>query len=207
MGATLILGSIIFVAVLAIFLLIMCLIRNRQSQKVQKCKMFLKNKVYLNPVLRYSMLNSLKLNFVAMNSLNRMSEVTARQLIPAILILTLISFLVPMLIARLLYRKRDILEQPATMQAFGTVYQGRRTQRPKAREWLSPLLFFGRRTAFVVVSIFSFERPVIQMCTHQVLTMLAAIYLSRDSQMFLTEAQKVTEISTEAFLLMTSALL
>ena len=56
MGATLIIGSILFTLVIVLFLVIYCVIRKRKSERVQKCKTFLKRKVYLNPVLRYLML-------------------------------------------------------------------------------------------------------------------------------------------------------
>ena len=108
-----IIGSILFTLVIVLFLVIYCAIRKGKSERVQKFKTFLKRKVYLNPVLRYLMLEAIKLNFVAMNSLKRNEGGDASwQLIPAICIFISINLVVPFLLARLLYRKRKILEEP-----------------------------------------------------------------------------------------------
>ena len=113
MGATFILGSIIFALLILMFLAIWCINRNRKSEKLQKCISFLKNKIYLNPVLRYLMLNSLKLNFVALSSLKMQNENSAAvQVLTAILILVMIDIVTPILLSRLLYKKRHHLEEP-----------------------------------------------------------------------------------------------
>ena len=80
---------------------------------MQKCISFLKNKIYLNPVLRYLMLNSLKLNFIALSSLYKQKESSeAAQVLRSILILVLIDVVTPILLSRLLYKKRHHLEEP-----------------------------------------------------------------------------------------------
>jgi len=63
-----------------------------------------------------------------------------------------------------------------------------------------------RRTAFIAVTVFMFEYPVLQMIVHQLLTMATLVYLCHGN-IFESQLRKCIEIFSEAMLLLSSIVL
>ena len=70
------------------------------------------------------------------------------------------------------------------------MYSGRNVSPKRGRHlaWVGPLVFFYRRTLFIIATVFILEQPAIQMIAHQVLSILAVAYISYDSHMFSSDA-------------------
>ena len=67
---------------------------------------------------------------------------------------------------------------------------------------LYPLAFFYRRTAFIVVTVYLFDYPAMQMILNQLLTLAMAAYLLHDRSLFESRSQKAVEVGSEVFFLM-----
>ena len=66
-GATLLLSSIVFGIILLIVIIVICIVkRNSTSQKCKACALKLKRAIFFNPIIRYLLLNALKLNMSAL---------------------------------------------------------------------------------------------------------------------------------------------
>ena len=63
---------------------------------------------------------------------------------------------------------------------------------------LYPLAFFYRRTVFIIVTVFLFDRPAMQMILNQVLTMFMIIYLLYESKsLFASRSMQIVETGSE----------
>jgi hypothetical protein len=104
----------------------------------------------------------------------------------AISIITLIVLnLLPLLFAKVLHRNRETLDSEDTLAKYGALYEGLNTKEtkgspPKKKRavWLNPLICMFRRSLFILISVFLFEYPVMQMVGHCLLTLANAIYVS-----------------------------
>ena len=116
---------------------------------------------------------------------------------------------VPLILSRTLFRLNDELHSVENLKKFGSMYSGRNVSPKRGRHlaWIAPLVFFFRRTLFIIATVFILEQPAIQMIAHQVLSILAVAYISYDSHMFQSEVQRGAEIAAEVFLMLTSALI
>ena len=101
LGATLLIGTIIFVVIILIITL--AIVFTQKCTCTLKCKErveYLRRKVYWNPIIRYLILNSLKLNmivFVAFKANEtKGSDKVLAIIILCVLIITPIAFLVAM---------------------------------------------------------------------------------------------------------------
>ena len=160
LGVTLVLGSMVFVAIVLVVLLLLWL-RKRCKNLSEKNKQRLdglKSKVFWNPLIRYTLLNALKLNMTAMTTYKTNLSDDANVSI-ASCIMFMFVFL-PFVYAIILYRKNDELDDEKNIKAFGTLYQGRYVGEDiSSKAWLFPFFFFFRRTAFVSATIFLFSWP------------------------------------------------
>lgn len=122
LGVTLVLGSMAFVAIILVVLLLLWL-RKRCKNMSEKNKQRLdglKSKVFWNPLIRYTLLNALKLNMTAMTAYKTNLSDEANVSI-ASCIMFMFVFL-PFFYAIILYRKNDELDKEKNIKAFGTLY-------------------------------------------------------------------------------------
>ena len=73
-------------------------------------------KIFFNPFIRYSLLNALKLNLNAFITLKAYNVSNIGERVTAIIILTIIN-LVPIILARLLFKRKNELEDGSLLGA------------------------------------------------------------------------------------------
>ena len=169
----------------------------------------MKNKVFFNPLIRYALLVSPKMNISTITAFKfyKAEDMGIGSKVSSVLIFLVIN-IVPCILTFVYSKNVQSLQDKDKKNKFGTAYQ-ERTADKKAmyRVVLFPLLFFYRRTAFALTSVLLFDRPAIQMIVHIFLTMATLVYLCYDSWMFESKIQRSIEIANEVFLLLLSILL
>lgn len=124
-GATMVIGSIAFVLIIGIILLLIyCRKRVKLSEKNKQRIQNLRYKVFWNAIIRYLFLNSLKLNMSAFVVL-KASKVTGGLDIAVAVLMVLALNSVPIVLSRLLYLSEDKFEDEVFRKKFGTLYQGK----------------------------------------------------------------------------------
>ena len=152
-------------------------------------------------MIRYLMLSFLKLNMTVMLTLRATNHENSWQVPVAIASLALLS-LMPIFFSFVLYKKHTELDLEENHKKIGTLYLGHNVGGDRLiRPEFFPCAFFYRRTIFLTVSIFLFEKPAMQLMVHGVLTLLTIIYLSVDTRMFKQRTQAFVEIGSEVILL------
>ena len=120
----------------------------------------LKKKLFFNPMIRWLYLSSLKFYFSALVTFK--GEVS----IVAILILTSIT-LVALILATILYKHSDDLDSESCISKYGAAYDGKTLVHGRNRFiCIQPIVFFGRRIAFALITVFLLDNPPIQMMIH-----------------------------------------
>ena len=182
-GATLLIGSLIL---LILIFVIYCTYRlskkfcdaSKNRERIEK----LKNKIFFNPMIRYTLLNCLKFNIVAMTAIRR-SQGAAGAIFTAIVI-ELLFLLIPILYAYILKKKIDMLEEEQNKVTYGTLYKGLCTDagcRNKSLTWLHPIVFMLRRTAFAIITVFLFDYPLVQLFANQLLCLAYIFWLTQNN--------------------------
>ena len=88
------------------------------------------------------------------------------------------------------------------------MYEGKNVEAERNHQvWSFPLVYFYRRTFFVLGTVFLFDYPSIQMMLHQLLSLAMLAYLLSDHYMYTWFTHRFVEISTEALLLLVSTLM
>ena len=149
-------GSVIFVAIIILFLLCYCLCRC-----CSKRARALKRKVLFNPIIRYTMLSSLKFNLTLILGFSAFtSETEPATKVINILLFAFFSYL-PIQYARLLYNNRGTLDSERALATYGSLFLGRNVSKADQRKrvWLGPIFFFSRRVAFICMTILLVEVP------------------------------------------------
>ena len=83
----------------------------------------------------------------------------------------------PVAFSCLICRKRDTLDEEKTRESIGSIYEGKNVKKDGHKAFLYPMLFFLRRTCFIIVTVLLFDYPALQMQSHLVLTMFSAAML------------------------------
>ena len=105
------------------------------------------------------MVNALKLNLNAFMTLKAYAANNTGQKATAILILTIINF-VPIILARLLCKQKNSLEDEANWNRYNTIYKGKRVNKEKNHHvWFYSVAFFYRRTIFISAMVYLFDWP------------------------------------------------
>ena len=99
-------------------------------------------------MIRYAFLNYLKLNLGAISVFYLRSDHTL-ELLLAILLFAILA-LVPVVLARVLYMKRNNLEEARLK--YGTLFKGKSIDPKRHMAWVFPLTFFSRRIVFIIVT-------------------------------------------------------
>ena len=137
-----------------------------------------------NPVIRYLLLNSLKINYSAA-CVFKHTDAGAWSQFVAVLMLVGIN-VCPLILARILYKNNGVLEDKEKVSKIGTLYEGKNVPADrKHRVWIYPLVFFFRRSLFIVGTLVLFDYPALQMVVHQLLSVAMLAYMLKDQYMFI----------------------
>ena len=137
-----------------------------------------------NPVIRYLLLNSLKINYSAA-CVFKHTDAGAWSQFVAVLMLVGIN-VCPLILARILYKNNGVLEDKDKVSKIGTLYEGKNVPADrKHRVWIYPLVFFFRRSLFIVGTLVLFDYPALQMVVHQLLSVAMLAYMLKDQYMFI----------------------
>lgn len=158
--------------------------------------------VFFNPIIRYLLLNSLKLNFTAF-IVFKPPLGNAVDILLGLVIMLLINA-VPIYFFYILRKNREDLEQDSKKKAFGTLYQGKNIKKEAGHSYMFPLVFFFRRTFFIIATVYLFDYPSIQVILNSVLSFATLVYLVYDKNQYATTSQRVIELCTEALFLSAS---
>lgn len=196
-GATMILTTALFIFILIIVLLVIHSCKNSKKckERIQK----LKQRVFWNPMIRYFILNLLKLYMAAFVVLKAPSEKETIALLTAIAILFVVTLSL-YLFYRVLKRQNEKLKNAEIVQSIGSLYIGKNVHDEGHSMHVYQVLFFLRRGLFVVATVYLFDYPHLQMIVHQMLTLTFGVYIVRDTQMYATRSQKMIEIGSEFIL-------
>ena len=150
---------LIFVLILLVIALIVVCCKNRNlSEKNKKRIKDAKRKVMWNPVIRYLFLNSLKINYSAA-CVFKHTDAGAWSQFVAVLMLVGIN-VCPLILSRILFKNNGVLEDKEKISKFGTLYEGRNVPADrKHRVWIFPLVFFFRRSLFIIGTLVLFDYP------------------------------------------------
>ena len=165
----------------------------------------LSDKLFYNSIIRYVILNALKLlvaSFVALKAKNRTEmEITTSTLVISFISLAAIGFFI------LLSRQNDRLAHTYVTNKIGTLYQGKNVNRKAHRVQYFPLAFFIRRILFAIVTVYLNHCPKLQMAVHHVLTMATITHLAFEKRAQSTKGLRFVEIGSEVLMHMTCILL
>ena len=199
LGPSLLVLSIIFVLVILVVLLL-----TRCKNKCHNCVIVIKRKVLYNPIIRYIILNSLKLtvaSFVALKAWNTATDIAISIGLIAIIAIAALTFFC------LLKTNHENLKDSELVGKIGTLYQNNNVHFSTHKTHYFPLSFFVRRFAFASVTVYMLEKPQMQMVIHHTLTMLAMSHLAFHSQAQASRGIRVIEIGSELLLHATSIIL
>ena len=156
--------------------------RSRASPKCNERVKKLKRFVFFNPIIRYLVLNSLKLNMSGIIVFKKMGGDTMDKAV-AIAILTLVNG-APIIFYISVERWKDTLESEEVKKSFGSIYKGKNLRHDDHYAGAYPIQFFWRRALFIAVTVFLFDYPLMQMYAHFLLTMISIVILSIDDSAF-----------------------
>ena len=153
------------------------------SEKVRELFDDLKSILLYNPLIRYTMLNCLKLNNTGMVAFIGLSTGIV-QFSLSVLIVTVMTTL-PIIYAVIVYKKRKELNKAETKEKFHSLYLGLEQKDSKNIKvgnsyyaiWLYPLLWMLRRSIFMAITIFLFEYPIIQFAANYILSIAYITFL------------------------------
>ena len=74
-------------------------------------------------MIRYFFLNALKLNLVVMITYKRIKDEPFSILLATLILIVIL--IIPMVLSRVIYARKENLHEVNNSKAFGTVYQGR----------------------------------------------------------------------------------
>ena len=128
LGISMLLVSMIFLAFIALMILLIILKRKiKLSDKSKERINNLRKKVFFNPIIRYLLLNALKLNFSAFIVFKKPIGGAWDIVIGLILMVTLNA--VPIFFFFLLRKNRSSLKEEKQKQVIGTLYAGKNTEK------------------------------------------------------------------------------
>ena len=196
-----------------IVVVIICIARRtRLSDKNKERCDKLKGKIFYNALIRYTLLNALKLNLMAMLPLNSNDEDAdfVKKLVPILLLIILVQL--PFIYVCCLEKRKSELDQPMVSNSIGNLYQGLNLEQLEEKDeekksksvWHYTFVFLVRRQLFIVLTVFVFEHPNMQMIGHIIQTMINSAYLVADPAMFEEKNRKRIEVLNDLVLLLLS---
>ena len=200
------LGTILFaVLILVILLGIFIFRRISRSEKAKARLRNLKAKVFWNPIIRYLILNSLKLSMTAFVSF-KVSGTGLADISTSIALLIILN-ISPIIFYKAMKQSEDKLSEEETKKVIGSIYMGKNINKVDHNAHLFPMAFFWRRTLFVAVTVFLFDWPSMQMAAHHVITVIMIALLVTDNTAYDSTSQKIIEVGSELLMHFTSIML
>ena len=170
LGPTFLLISIVTVLLILVSVLVIT------SKNDSRCGKFITNtrkKILYGMIIRYFLINALKLNFTLINGVR---ESTDKYL--SIGLLALLQ-LIPSFLIFILAKIDKDLDSEETEQKFGNLYC--EFKRGKFAERLNIMAyywgFFVRRFCFGLLTIFCFDYPILQVAGHIIMTLITAAFI------------------------------
>ena len=157
-----------------------------------------------NPIIRYTMLNCLKLNNTGMVAIMGLATGNAQLGLGIAIVIAMTAL--PIFYAVLLFRKRKDLSKGETKEKFFSLYLGLKLNASNKTTWLYPLLWMLRRSIFMAITTGLFHYPVLQFVANYALSILYIAYLAHSSSLFEDKWRRFVEVSTE-FMVMISTIL
>ena len=184
-GATFLITAFAIVIIsLLIFVIVKIMRRCKLSPKNQRRVQKLSSLVFYNPLIRFIMLYSMKLNVTSLMAIKRWQMIDLGEKFTATLSLAFL-FVFPVICAKFLHKNAKELHKEANVQKFGSLYGGRNVDAKKQHKvWVLPLAYFFRRSVFMVATVYLRTSPSLQVIVHQVLILLTLAYLIRDKHRF-----------------------
>jgi len=115
--------------------------------------MILKNKVFWNVFIRYTLQSYLKMSFTAFVSIQLMESGNRKRAFSSVLAIGTVVFLVvaPGLYAFILWKKQKDLFLPTVRDRIGSLYQGKREEETSGRVFV--VIYLLRRLWFVLLTL------------------------------------------------------
>ena len=153
--------SLIFLLTAIVITVVDFSCRNKElSEKAKKRIEKMKRDMKYNPLIRYLLLNSLNFNFSAICVFMHANSRIESKVFAALCII--LMNVCPLVLSFILYKANNVLQDKKRKNQIGTLYEGRNVEAErKHRVWLFPLVFFYRRTIFIVGTILFFDRPAL----------------------------------------------
>ena len=198
----------VLVLVLVLLAVIWCYKRN--NKPLSSCLVKLINKIFYNALIRYTLLNCLKLNMIASVTLfktdNSISEIAQAGFILAALNILAILY------SYTLCKHSESLDDQKCKNRMGTLYQELRYADSISNTATSrlvlmhPAIFMMRRQIFAIIAVILIDHPVMQMIGHQ-MSSLAYLIIMCQEEVFSSRSQKWIQIGTELTGLVVSTIL
>ena len=210
-----VIGIITFIVIILLVILLYRCAKRNCSEKNQKRLKYVRKLVFFNPIIRYYLLNCVKLNILAMIVMAGLQE-SPYELLAAFPLLIMVN-IVPLFLFRCMNIDRTKLHKKSKKKKFGTLYNGLKIKmNPDDKTGktsiiskvvlYNPLFFVYRRFLFAFYTVFLFEWPNLQFITHYIVSLAYIIYLMQDN-LFSSRQRKYVEIASEVLGLYASALL
>ena len=165
--------------------------------------MKLKTNVFWNPIVRYYILNSLKLSITGF-MVFKVSDSGPGDYFIAILMLVILNAM-PIIFGIVLKQNKETLAKEDTKKTIGAIYAGKNVEQ---KAYLFPMSFMWRRTVFVASTVFLFSWPSLQMIVHHVITLLTLVFLAASGRKaFDSTDQWIIEVGSELLMHFTSIML
>lgn len=118
----------------------------------------LKLKVFWNPIIRFLILESMKLNMAAI-VVFKLGGAGAADIATSIAFLAVLIG-APVVFFVVMYKNDDQLSSETTKKEIGSIYAGKNVDTVSSLAYFyHPMAFFWRRTLFIVITVFLFDWP------------------------------------------------
>ena len=114
--------------------------------------------------------------------------------------------MLPLFYAYILHKRSDKLHKDKNKGTIGTLYEGfvrnkegksEKAVKKKRHAYIYPMAFLWRRTAFIVITVWLFEYPVLQMAVHIWLSLFNLCLLAGLKENFTTKQRLFVELFVE----------
>ena len=124
-GITFVIGSALLTFIVLLIVLLIIASRRYQCSTKNKARMkSLKQKIFFNPIIRYLLLNALKLNFVSLVLFKSTEARTLKEVAVSVLTLAAVN-ISPLIFFYVLRKNRSRLDEEDKVKAYGTLYLGK----------------------------------------------------------------------------------
>ena len=182
------LGTLVFLLIIiGIVIAILIIKRRGASEKCQRRLNLLKKKIFFNPIVRYMILNCLKLSISGTVALKAAALAGDGSIVLPLMVIALVS-LTPLAFVYVMFRNKERLDREDFRERYGSMYGGKNVYNERTKAYLYPMLYFWRRLIFAIITVYLFPYPLMQLLVHHFMTMLSVILLVSHKRAFDTQA-------------------